>query len=156
MAAYLLLRGMKTLHLRIRQQNESALRIATFLELHPFVEAVNYPGLASNEGHKIAQRQMRGYGGVLSFSLRGGFDSVRTFLPLLRYAHAAANLGAVETVIGPPRTTSHVECTPEERAAMGIPESLIRYSAGIEDPEDLIGDLKQALEITAKTAKETT
>jgi cystathionine gamma-synthase len=156
MAAYLLLRGMKTLHLRIRQQNESALRIATFLELHPFVEAVNYPGLASNEGHKIAQRQMRGYGGVLSFSLRGGFDSVRTFLPLLRYAHAAANLGAVETVIGPPRTTSHVECTPEERAAMGIPESLIRYSVGIEDPEDLIGDLKQALESAAKTAKEMT
>jgi cystathionine gamma-synthase len=77
-------------------------------------------------------------------------------LPLLRYAHAAANLGAVETVIGPPRTTSHVECTPEERAAMGIPESLIRYSVGIEDPEDLIGDLKQALESAAKTAKEMT
>jgi cystathionine gamma-synthase len=150
MAAYLLLRGLKTLHLRIRQQNENAMHIATFLEGHPFVEAVHYPGLPSDRGHEIAIKQMRGFGGVLSFSLKGGFESVRALLPHLKYAHAAANLGAVETVVGPPRTTSHVECTPEERAAMGIPESLIRYSVGIEDYRDLIGDLEQALEITAK------
>ncbi len=149
MAAYLLLRGMKTLHLRIRQQNESALRIAQFLHQHPFVENVYYPGLPSHENHEIAARQMRGYGGVLSFMLRGGFPAVRDLLPRLHYAHAAANLGAVETVVGPPRTTSHVESSPEERQAMGIPESLIRYSVGIEDTEDLIADLQEALEATA-------
>jgi cystathionine gamma-synthase len=148
-AAYLLLRGMKTLHLRVRQQNESALRIARFLEGHPFVRAVYYPGLESNEGHSIAARQMRGFGGVLSFTLDGDFDTVKAFLPRLRLAHLAANLGTVETVAGPPATTSHVECTPAEREAMGIPETLIRYSVGIEDPDDLIRDLAQALESTA-------
>ena len=145
MAAYLLLRGMKTLHLRIRQQNESALRIARFLEAQPGVSSVFYPGLESHPQHEIARRQMRGFGGVLSFMLKGGFDAVRAFLPRLRYAHLAANLGAVETIAGPPATTSHVECTPEERKAMGIPEGLIRYSVGIEETEDLIADLKQAL-----------
>jgi cystathionine gamma-synthase len=146
MAAYLLLRGMKTLHLRIRQQNESALKIARFLHEHPLVEQVFYPGLESHQNHDIARRQMRGFGGVLSFILKGNnFDVVKAFLPRLRYAHAAANLGAVETVAGPPATTSHVECSPEERAAMGIPESLIRYSVGIEETEDLIADLDQAL-----------
>ena len=145
MSAYLLLRGIKTLHLRIRQQNESALRIARFLQTHPAVTQVFYPGLESHENHDIARKQMRGFGGVLSFTLKGGFDSVRAFLPHLRYAHLAANLGAVETVAGPPATTSHVECTPKEREALGIPEGLIRYSVGIEDTQDLIADLEQAL-----------
>lgn len=146
MSAYLLLRGMKTLHLRVRQQNESALRIARFLQGHRQVAQVFYPGLETHPNHAIAARQMRGFGGVLSFILKGNsFATVRAFLPRLRYAHAAANLGSVETVAGPPATTSHVECTPAERAAMGIPESLIRYSVGIEDTEDLIADLDQAL-----------
>lgn len=146
MAAYLLLRGMKTLHLRVKQQNESAMRIAQFLEGHPGIERVFYPGLASHENHDIAARQMRGFGGMMSFMLKeNSFEAVRRFLPHLRYAHAAANLGAVETIVGPPATTSHVECTAEERAAMGIPESLIRYSTGIEDTADLIADLEQAL-----------
>lgn len=146
MSAYLLLRGMKTLHLRVRQQNENALKIARFLESHSRVEKVFYPGLASHENHELARRQMAGFGGVLSFVLHGGFEAVKSFLPRLRYANLAANLGAVETVAGPPATTSHVECTPEERAASGIPEALIRYSVGIEDAEDLIADLKQALD----------
>ena len=145
MAAYLLLRGMKTLHLRIRQQNQSALRIAQFLAAQPQVSQVFYPGLPSHPHHDVARRQMRGFGGVLSFMLRGGFDAVRAFLPRLRYAHLAANLGAVETIAGPPATTSHVECTAEERRAMGIPEGLIRYSVGIEETEDLLADLTQAL-----------
>ncbi len=145
MASYLLLRGMKTLHLRIRQQNASALEIARFLEAQPQVSNVFYPGLASHPQHEIARRQMRGFGGVLSFMLKGGFDAVRAFLPRLRYAHLAANLGAVETIAGPPATTSHVECTAEERKAMGIPEGLIRYSVGIEETEDLKADLRQAL-----------
>jgi cystathionine gamma-synthase len=146
MAAYLLLRGMKTLHLRIARQNESALKIARFLESHPSVIKVFYPGLESHEHHEIARRQMRGFGAVLSFAIRGGFDSVKSFLPRLRYAHLAANLGAVETVAGPPSTTSHVESTKKERAASGIPEALIRYSVGIEDSEDLIADLRHALD----------
>ena len=146
MAAYLLLRGMKTLHLRIRQQNASAMLIAEFLQAHPVVTQVFYPGLPSHQHHEIARQQMRGFGGVLSFTLRGGFDAVRAVLPRLRYAHLAANLGAVETVVGPPATTSHVELNADERAAMGIPESLIRYSVGIEETDDLIADLTQALE----------
>ncbi|MGA9389486.1 MAG: cystathionine gamma-synthase family protein [Candidatus Sulfotelmatobacter sp.] len=146
MAAYLLLRGMKTLHLRIARQNESALKIARFLESHPKVVKVFYPGLESHEHHEIARRQMEGFGGVLSFAIHGGFEAVKNFLPRLRYANLAANLGAVETVAGPPSTTSHVESTREERAAAGIPEALIRYSVGIEDCEDLIADLRQALD----------
>ena len=145
MAAYLLLRGMKTLQLRIRQQNESALQIARFLQAQPSISQVFYPGLETHEHHEIARRQMRGFGGVLSFMLKGDFAAVGAFLPRLRYAHLAANLGAVETIAGPPATTSHVECTPAEREAMGIPESLVRYSVGIEDTADLIADLEQAL-----------
>lgn len=146
MAAYLLLRGMKTLALRIERQNENALQIARFLEGHSAIGQVFYPGLASHGGHEIAKKQMRGFGGMLSFMLKeNSFDAVRRFLPKLQLAHAAANLGAVETIVGPPATTSHVECTPEERAAMGIPESLIRYSTGIEDVDDLIADLDGAL-----------
>jgi len=146
MSAYLLLRGIKTLHLRIREQNSNALQIAQFLASHPRVAQVFYPGLPAHENHEIARRQMSGFGGVLSFALRGGFETVKTFLPRLRYANLAANLGAVETVAGPPATTSHVELSPEERAAAGIPEALIRYSVGIEDVADLIGDLKAALD----------
>ncbi len=145
MAAYLLLRGLKTLQLRIRQQNASALAIASYLERQRQVARVFYPGLASHRGHAIARAQMTGFGGVLSFELNGGFDALRSFLPRLRFAHRAANLGSVETIAGPPATTSHIELSIEERRALGIPEGLVRYSVGIEDTEDLIGDLKQAL-----------
>jgi cystathionine gamma-synthase len=119
--------------------------IARWLERHPRVGQVNYPGLATHPFHAIAAEQMRGFGGMLSFSVSGGLDAVRTILPKLKLMHRAANLGAVETVGGPPATTSHVECSPEERAAMGIPEGLIRYSVGIEAVEDLVADLEQAL-----------
>jgi cystathionine gamma-synthase len=146
MAAYLLLRGMKTLQLRVARQNESALAISRRLSGHKAMEEVFYPGLEGHPGREIAARQMTGFGGVLSFTLKGGMDAVKVFLPRLRYAHLAANLGAVETVAGPPATTSHVECTPEERALLGIPEGLVRYSVGIEDVEDLTADIEQALE----------
>jgi cystathionine gamma-synthase len=146
MAAYLILRGMKTLKLRVKQQAESALTIAQYLQTKEFVEGVYYPGLETHLHHDIAKRQMHGFGGMLSFSLKGGMDAVRHFLPRLQFANRAANLGAVETTYGPARTTSHVECTPEERAAMGIPEGLVRLSVGIEDIEDLIADLEQAFE----------
>jgi cystathionine gamma-synthase len=146
-AAYLLLRSVKTLHLRIERQNANALAVAQHLAAHPAVEAVYYPGLASHPHHAVAARQMTGFGGVLSFAIEGGFASVKSVLPRLELAHLAANLGAVETIAGPPATTSHVECTADERAALGIPESLVRYSVGVEDVEDLIADLDQALEV---------
>ncbi len=146
MAAYLLLRGMKTLSLRIAQQNQNAMQIARYLQSHPAVDRVFYPGLDSHPQHAIARRQMKGFGGMLAFSVKGGYAAVKRFLPRLRYAHRAANLGAVETIVGPPATTSHVESSPEERSAMGIPEDLVRYSTGIEDVDDLIADLEQALE----------
>ncbi len=145
MDAYSLLRGMKTLSLRVERQNQSALTIARWLQQQPIVDQVNYPGLESHLHHDVAERQMRGFGGMLSFSVKGGLDAIKVFLPKLQYAHMAANLGCVETVVGPPVVTSHVECTAQERAAAGIPEGLVRYSTGIEDVNDLIADLKQAL-----------
>ncbi|HKP30146.1 MAG TPA: cystathionine gamma-synthase family protein [Gemmatimonadales bacterium] len=143
--AYLLLRGLKTLALRVRQQNTSALAVARFLEAHSAVESVGYPGLESHPAHEIAKRQMQGFGGMLCFTLKGGWPTVQRALPKLRYAHCAASLGGVQTFVGPPATTSHVECSAAERAALGIPEGLIRYSTGIEDPSDLISDLASAL-----------
>ena len=148
-SAYLLLRGMKTLHLRVERQTANATEVARFLDAHPLVEKVFYPGLPSHANHEVARRQMRGFGGMLSFQLQGGFEAVKAFLPKLRFAHRAANLGAVETTVAPPRTGSHVELSETERAAMGIPEALVRYSAGIEHVNDLIADLDQALTATA-------
>jgi cystathionine gamma-synthase len=143
--AFLLLRSLKTLGLRVKRHNENALALARFLEQQPKVGRVYYPGLESHPGHEIARRQMRGFGGVLSFELKGGFEAVMRFLPRLRYAIMAANLGQVETIVGPPATTSHVELTDDERAAAGVPEGLIRYAVGIEDVDDLQADLEQAL-----------
>ncbi|MCP4691745.1 MAG: cystathionine gamma-synthase family protein [Desulfobacterales bacterium] len=145
-AAFLLSRGMKTLHLRVERQSENAMRVARRLEAHPAIDRVIYPGLASHPQHHIARRQMKYFGGMLAFMVKGGGRAVKTILPRLQFAHRAANLGAVETIVGPPGATSHVECTPEEMAAMGIPDSLVRYSVGIEDAEDLILDLERALE----------
>ncbi|TVO50673.1 cystathionine gamma-synthase family protein [Denitromonas halophila] len=144
-SAYMILRGMKTLELRIARHNENAMKVATFLSQHPKVEQVFYPGLETHLNHAIAKKQMRGFGGMLSFSLKGGFENVVTVLENLKYAHKAASLGSVGTLVGPPRTTSHVELTEQERANAGIPESLIRYSAGIENGDDLVADLEQAL-----------
>ncbi|GAB3262212.1 methionine gamma-lyase [Larkinella harenae] len=143
--AYLIARGMKTLELRIERQNASALKIAHHLKAHPLVSDVFYPGLETHAGHTIAAAQMSGFGGVLSFSLKGGYAAVKTFLTSLRFVHLAASLGSVSTLAGPPRTTSHVELTEAQRAQLGIPEGLIRYSVGIENVEDLIADLDQAL-----------
>jgi cystathionine gamma-synthase len=145
MSAFLLTRGMRTLALRVARQNENALKVATFLESHAAVERVFYPGLASHPGHGIARRQMRGFGGVLAFSLAGGELAMRRCVDRLRLAHRAASLGSVGTLVGPPAVTSHVELSLEERAAAGIPEGLVRYSVGIEDVEDLVADLEAAL-----------
>lgn len=145
-SAYMILRGMKTLELRMQRHNENGMKIATWLSTHPKVEQVFYPGLPSHKHYDIAQKQMTGFGGMMSFSLKGGFKNVVTVLENMKLAHKAASLGSVGTLVGPPCTTSHVELTHQERANAGIPEGLIRYSAGIENVEDLIEDLRQALD----------
>ncbi|MDX1629377.1 MAG: cystathionine gamma-synthase family protein [Fulvivirga sp.] len=147
MSAYLLCRGIKTLELRVNRQNDNALAIARFLEKQPQVDEVFYPGLPSHPGHEIAKKQMSGFGGVLAFSLKGGFEKVKTFLNRLEYAHLAASLGSVGTLIGPPKVTSHVETSEEERKKLGIPEGLIRCSVGIENADDIINDFNQALAV---------
>jgi cystathionine gamma-synthase len=119
--------------------------MARFLREHAAVESVFYPGLDTHRDHAIAATQMNGYGGVLSFAVKGGVDGATRFLNALRLAQRAASLGSVNTLAGPPRTTSHVECSAEERAKLGIPESLVRYSCGIENFEDLRADVEQAL-----------
>jgi cystathionine gamma-synthase len=145
--AYNVIRGMKTLELRVERQNQSAMEIARFLDRHQKVEKVFYPGLESHTGHQVAKKQMRGFGGILSFELKGGYEAVKTVLHNLKFVHLAASLGSVSTLAGPPRTTSHVELTEEQREQLGISESLIRYSAGIENAEDLIRDLEQGLKL---------
>lgn len=148
-SAYLLLRGLKTLELRIARQNANALAMARFLERHPAVADVFHPGLERHPGHAVAAAQMRGYGGVLAFALHGGFAAARRFVDALGLVHRAASLGSVNTLAGLPCTTSHVECSREERGRLGIPESLVRYSCGIENFEDLRRDVAAALEAAA-------
>ncbi|MES1215790.1 MAG: cystathionine gamma-synthase family protein [Bacteroidota bacterium] len=143
--AYMITRGMKTLELRIERQNKSALKIAQFLKAHHKVSDVFYPGLETHQGHAIAKTQMSGFGGVFSFSLDGNYDQVKKLLHNLKLVHLGASLGSVSTLAGPPRTTSHVELTEEQRKLLGIPESLIRYSVGIENVEDLLEDLDNGL-----------
>jgi len=145
MSAYLLLRGLKTLELRVERHNANALAIAQYLQQQPQIETVFYPGLPTHPQHALAASQMAGFGGVLSFVLKGNFETVKTFLSSLKLAHRAASLGSVGTLVGPPAVTSHVELTADERAAAGISETLIRYSTGIENAKDLIADLGQAL-----------
>src|SRR6187397_1920758 len=145
--AYMIARGMKTLELRIERQNASALKIANYLKAHPKVKDVFYPGLGTHPGYSIAKQQMRGFGGIMSFALNGNYDHVKKFLTNLKLVHLAASLGSVSTLAGTPRTTSHVELTEEQRSLLGIPESLIRYSVGIENVDDLLQDIEQALAI---------
>jgi cystathionine gamma-synthase len=143
--AYMIARGMKTLELRIERQNASALQIARYLKTHNKIRDVFYPGLETHPGHAIARSQMSGFGGIMSFSLDGDYDKVKKMLTGLKLVHLAASLGSVSTLAGPPKTTSHVELTEAQRAQLGIPESLIRYSVGIENVEDLLGDLEASL-----------
>jgi cystathionine gamma-synthase len=145
-AAALMLRSLKTLGLRIERHNSNALAVARYLEGHDKIAAVAYPGLESHPMHEVAQAQMSGFGGMLAFEMSGGEPAVRQLLPQLDHAYLAANLGQVETIVGPPSTTSHVELSDDERRAAGIPDGLVRYSAGIEDADDLIADLERSLE----------
>ncbi len=142
---WLVLRGVKTLPLRVRQHEHNALAVARFLESHPNVEKVFYPGLESHEGHELARRQQTGFGGVVSFALRGGIDAVNHVLRSTRVFALAESLGGVESLIEHPATMSHASMRPEQRQAAGITDAVIRLSVGIESTEDLIADLDAAL-----------
>jgi cystathionine gamma-synthase len=144
-SAYLLVRGCKTLALRVGRQNQSALQVARWLEAHPAIERVFYPGLESHPDHQVARRQMSGFGGVISFQVKGGLDDASRFIDGCRLATLAPSLGGVETLIEQPALMSFYELTTEERLAIGIHDNLVRLSVGIEDPDDIIADLGQAL-----------
>lgn len=145
-ACYLLIRGIKTLELRVERQNTSALEIARFLEAHPRVTRVHYPGLESHPQHAVARAQMAGFGGVVAFEIDGGLEAGSRFVDAMRIPYIAPSLGGVESLIEQPALMSYYELSPEERAGVGIRENLIRFSVGIEDRADLIADLAQALE----------
>jgi cystathionine beta-lyase/cystathionine gamma-synthase len=144
-ACFLLHRGIKTLALRVRRQNAGAEAVARFLAAHPAITRVNYPGLETHPGHPRARRLFDGFGGMLSFELAGGLAAAETFLNRLRLPMVAPSLGGVESLVTRPAATSHAGMSPMERRAMGIDDSLVRLSVGIEAPEDLIADLDQAL-----------
>jgi cystathionine gamma-synthase len=144
-AAYLLIRGIKTLALRVARQNENAQRIAEFLEAHAKVERVHYPGLKSHPEHDVARRQMKGFGGVVSFEVRGDLAAATRLVDACRIPRIAPSLGAVESLIEQPALMSFYELSTEERLQVGIKDSLVRYAVGVEDADDLVADLEQAL-----------
>lgn len=144
-ACFLLHRGLKTLAVRVRQQNESAQALARVLEAHPAVTRVNYPGLPSNSGHQRATRLFDGFGGMLSFELAGGAEAAKKFEAAVTIPIVAPSLGGVETLLTLPAATSHAGLTPEERRKVGVADGLIRVSVGIEGTADLIQDFQAAL-----------
>jgi cystathionine beta-lyase/cystathionine gamma-synthase len=144
-ACFLLHRGVKTLALRVRYQNNSALKIAKFLHDHPAVEKVNYPGLETHPQHARARELFDGFGGMLSFELKGGAEAAQRFIEKTTLPIRAPSLGGVETLLTLPVKTSHSGMSPEDRKALGITDGLIRMSVGIEATEDIIEDLEHAL-----------
>jgi cystathionine beta-lyase/cystathionine gamma-synthase len=144
--AWLVLRGVKTLGPRMEAHQKSAMAVARFLAQHPAVERVYYPGLETHPQHALAQRQQKGFGAMLSFDIRGGRPAVEKFLSKIRLFSLAESLGGVESLIEYPETMSHASMTLEARRHAGISESTIRVSVGIEHGDDLVADLRQALE----------
>ena len=145
-AGFLLARGIKTLALRVRAQNASALALAQFLAGHPAVAAVNYPGLPSHPDHGHAAKLLSGFGGMLSLRLRGGEPAARALLDTVTLAYSAPSLGGVESLITQPAITSHAGMSAEDREKIGITDDLVRISCGIESTQDLIADFGQALD----------
>jgi methionine-gamma-lyase len=144
-AAFLLIRGMKTLEVRVWRQCATALTLAKYLEKHPKVARVHYPGLASHPDHRLAKRQMRGFGGMLAFDLKGGLTAARRFCDRVRIFLMAASLGGAESLAVLPIYTSHYNMSLAELRAASVEPGTVRVSVGLEDPEDLIEDLRQAL-----------
>ncbi len=146
MTAFLTMRGLRTLALRIEKQNTNAMKIARFLEAHPAVKTTWYPGLESHPDHQTARKQMTGFGGMLSFDLDADFETTKSVMDRLRVISLATSLGGVTSLANQPITNTHVGLSPKNRKKAGVSESLIRLSAGIEDADLLIADLAQALE----------
>jgi methionine-gamma-lyase len=144
--AWLTLRGIKTLPLRMEKHNENAMRVAAFLESHSKVERVNYPGLKSHPQHDLAKRQMSGFGGTMSFELKGGLKKGVKLMNSVRLCTLAVSLGAVETLIEHPASMTHAIVPREERLKTGITDGLVRLSVGIEDAQDIIEDLERSLD----------
>ncbi len=142
---FLLNRGLKTIHVRVQHQNQSALRIAAELEKHPAVQKVNYSGLLSSPYHKNASELLDGFGGMISLEVKGGGAEALRFMKATTIPLVAGSLGGVETLLSRPAATTHHHFSPEERKALGISDSLIRLSVGLESTEELVEDLLQAL-----------
>ncbi len=151
-SAYLLLRGLKTLALRMNRHGDNALRAARFLEGHPRIRRVWYPGLESHPDYEVARRLMRGFGGVVTFEVDADLDGTCRFIDACRIPYIAPSLGGVETLIEMPAIMSFWDLTAEERLKQGITDSLVRLSCGIEDSDDLIADLEQALEAVPESS----
>lgn len=144
--SFMCLRSLKTLPLRMRAHQENALAIARFLEAHPKVEKVIYPGLSSHPQHALAREQMSGFGGMITFYIKGGLESARKFLENVQVFALAESLGGVESLVEHPAIMTHASVPAENRKALGIDDSLIRLSVGVEDLHDLLGDLKSAFD----------
>lgn len=148
--AYLLVRGLKTFALRMEAHNRTAMMVARFLEAHPAVKRVYYPGLESHPHHETAVRQMTGFGGVVTFDIKGGLSAAKRFLDHLELCYIAPSLGGVETLVTHPGLVSYYGLTRKERYALGITDSLIRVAVGVENAEDIVADLDHALGYAAR------
>jgi methionine-gamma-lyase len=144
-AAFLLIRGIKTMGVRVERQCANAMKVATFLENHPRVARVHYPGLKSHADHALAKKQMKGFGSMLAFDLKGGLPAARKFCDRVQLFLLAASLGGVESLVVLPIYSSHYNMSPQELELAGVTPGTVRVSIGLEDAEDLIADLKQAL-----------
>jgi cystathionine gamma-lyase len=144
--SFLALRGLKTLHLRMRAHNDNALALAQWLETHPAIEKVLYPGLESHPQHALAKRQMDGFGGIVTIFVKGGLDAARRFCERTELFTLAESLGGVESLVNHPAIMTHASIPPERRAQLGLFDNLVRLSVGVEDPADLRADLERALQ----------
>ena len=144
-AAWLIDRGLRTLAVRMERHNATGLAVAQWCARAPEIAAVHYPGLPGHPDHDLATRLLGGYGGMLGIELRGGAPAAERFLRALRLIAHAPSLGGVESLVSEPRMTSHAGLTPEQRATAGIPDGFLRFSLGLEDADDLIADIEQAL-----------
>ena len=144
--AYMVIRGVKTLSLRIEKAQASAMKVAEYLENHPKIAWIKYPGLKSFAQYELAKEQMSGFGSMISFGVKGGHDAGVTLMNNVKLALLAVSLGGVETLIQHPASMTHAGISEEARDAAGISDELVRFSVGIEDVEDIIADLDQALE----------
>ncbi|WP_309894685.1 cystathionine gamma-synthase [Archangium sp.] len=147
MDSFLVLRGVKTLHVRMERHAQNAMKVAQFLASHPKVVKATYPGLESHPQHALARKQMKGFGGMVTFDIKGGLESARKFLKTVKIFACAESLGGVESLIEHPAIMTHASVPKETREMLGITDGFIRLSVGIEDGQDLVDDLKQALEV---------